>query len=69
MARALATGAKFILLDEPAAGMTSEEIAAMAGEIVALRDRGYTIVVIEHHMDLIASACDRVIVLDHGEKK
>ena len=68
MARALATGAKFILLDEPAAGMTSEEIAAMAREIVALRDRGYTIVVIEHHMDLIASACDKVIVLDHGEK-
>lgn len=68
MARALATGAKFILLDEPAAGMTAEEIRAMAAEIVALRDRGYTIVVIEHHMDLIAAACDRVIVLDHGQK-
>jgi branched-chain amino acid transport system ATP-binding protein len=68
MARALATGARFILLDEPAAGMTAEEIRAMAAEIVALRDRGYTIVVIEHHMDLIAAACDRVIVLDHGQK-
>ncbi len=68
MARALATGAKFILLDEPAAGMTAEEIATMAAEVVALRDRGYTIVVIEHHMDLIAAACDRVIVLDHGQK-
>ncbi|MGI6517414.1 MAG: ATP-binding cassette domain-containing protein [Bacillota bacterium] len=68
MARALATGARFILLDEPAAGMTAEEIKAMAAEIVALRDRGYTIVVIEHHMDLIAAACDRVIVLDHGQK-
>ncbi|MDD4337714.1 MAG: ATP-binding cassette domain-containing protein, partial [Firmicutes bacterium] len=68
MARALATGARFILLDEPAAGMTAEEIRAMASEIVALRDRGYTIVVIEHHMDLIAATCDRVIVLNHGQK-
>ena len=67
VARAIATGAKLLLLDEPAAGMTPEEITAMVDDIVALRDRGYTIVVIEHHMDLIAAACDRVIALDHGE--
>ncbi len=67
VARAIATGAKLLLLDEPAAGMTPEEITAMVGDIVALRDQGYTIVVIEHHMDLIAAACDRVIAIDHGE--
>ena len=68
MARALATGAKLVLLDEPAAGMTAEEIAVMAKELSILQDRGYTIVIIEHHMDLITAVCDRVIVLDHGEK-
>lgn len=67
VARAIATGAKLLLLDEPAAGMTPEEITAMVDDIVALRDQGYTIVVIEHHMDLIAAACDRVIAIDHGE--
>ncbi len=68
MARALATGANLILLDEPAAGMTAEEIAQLADEIVLLKERGYTIVVIEHHMDLITSVCDRVVVLNYGEK-
>jgi ABC-type branched-subunit amino acid transport system ATPase component/ABC-type branched-subunit amino acid transport system permease subunit len=67
VARAIATGARLLLLDEPAAGMTPEEITAMVDDIVALRNQGYTIVVIEHHMDLIAAACDRVIALDHGE--
>lgn len=68
MARALATGARLILLDEPAAGMTTEEITAMADEITTLQSRGYTVIIIEHHMDLISAVCDRVIVLDHGEK-
>ncbi len=67
VARAIATDARLLLLDEPAAGMTPEEITAMVDDIVALRNQGYTIVVIEHHMDLIAAACDRVIALDHGE--
>ena len=68
MARALATGARLILLDEPAAGMTAEEISQLAHEIVLLKQRGYTVVVIEHHMDLITSICDRVVVLNYGEK-
>jgi len=67
MARALATGARLLLLDEPAAGMNPDEIVRAAADIRHLRDRGHTVVVIEHHMDLIADACDRVVVLDHGE--
>ena len=67
MARALATGSKLLLLDEPAAGMNPDEIARAAQDIRSLKDQGHTVVVIEHHMDLIASACDRVVVLDHGE--
>lgn len=67
MARALATGASLLLLDEPAAGMNPDEITQAASDIRSLRHQGRTVVVIEHHMDLIAAACDRVVVLDHGE--
>ncbi|MGI6147612.1 MAG: ABC transporter permease subunit, partial [Bacillota bacterium] len=67
MARALATGASLLLLDEPAAGMNPDEVASLARDIRRLRSQGHTVVVIEHHMDLIASACDRAVVLDHGE--
>ncbi|MEA4884185.1 MAG: branched-chain amino acid ABC transporter ATP-binding protein/permease [Clostridia bacterium] len=68
IARALATRSRVLLLDEPAAGMAPDEIAALVDDIARLRAQGCTIMVIEHHMDLIAAACDRVIVLDHGEK-
>jgi len=68
LARALAAKPRILLLDEPTAGMTPDEIAEMVDTIRLLRDRGYTVVVIEHHMDVVAETCDRVIVLDHGEK-
>ena len=68
LARALAAKPRILLLDEPTAGMTPEEIADMVDAIKLLRDHGYTVVVIEHHMDVVAETCDRVIVLDHGEK-
>lgn len=68
LARALAAKPRILLLDEPTAGMTPDEIEEMVDTIRLLKDHGYTVVVIEHHMDVVAETCDRVIVLDHGEK-
>ena len=68
LARGLALAPKILLLDEPTAGMTPEEAEEVVHGICILKEHGYTILVIEHRMDVIAGACDRVIVLDHGEK-
>lgn len=68
IARALAARPKLLLLDEPAAGMNPYERLEMAGLIRAMRDRGLTIVLIEHHMPLVMEISDRVIVMDHGVK-
>ncbi len=68
LARAAASGAPLLLLDEPAAGMNSEEIDELDQRIRALRDQGRTIVLIEHHMELVMGACDRVAVLNFGRK-
>lgn len=69
IARAMATGASVLLLDEPAAGMNPKETQEIAEIIGRLRvDRGYTIVVIEHDMHVVEGISDRVIALDHGVK-
>ncbi len=68
LARACAAAPRLLLLDEPTAGMTPEEADEVAKEIRLLKESGYTILVIEHHMDVVAQTCDRVVVLDHGEK-
>ena len=68
LARGLALTPRILLLDEPTAGMTPEEAEEVVRGICVLREHGYTVLVIEHRMDVIAGACDRVIVLDHGEK-
>jgi len=68
LARGLALAPRILLLDEPTAGMTPDEAEEVVRGICVLRERGYTVLVIEHRMDVIAGACDRVIVLDHGEK-
>ncbi len=69
IARAMMTGAKFLLLDEPAAGMNPHESAEITELIGKLRsDLGYTILLIEHDMNVVGGISDRVIVLDHGEK-
>ena len=68
LARAAASGAPLLLLDEPAAGMNSEEIDELDQRIRALRDQGRTIVLIEHHMELVMGVCDRVAVLNFGRK-
>jgi len=67
IARALAQDPALILLDEPAAGLTSAEIAAVDGLIGKLRGLGIGILLIEHHMDLVMSISDQVTVLDFGQ--
>ena len=68
LARAAASGAPLLLLDEPAAGMNAEEIDELDVRIRALRDQGRTILLIEHHMELVMGVCDRVAVLNFGRK-
>jgi ABC-type branched-subunit amino acid transport system ATPase component len=68
IARALATGATLILLDEPAAGMNPAESAELAALVERIRDRGLTVLLIEHHMNVVMKISDRVAVLDHGVK-
>jgi branched-chain amino acid transport system ATP-binding protein len=68
IARALATGAMLILLDEPAAGMNPSETAELAALVQRIRDRGVTVLLIEHHMNMVMRISDRVAVLDHGVK-
>jgi branched-chain amino acid transport system ATP-binding protein len=69
LARALAGRPKLLLLDEPAAGMNPEESRRIAATVRGLRDRhGITVLLIEHDMRVVMTVCDRVVVLDHGEK-
>ncbi len=69
IARATATGARLLLLDEPAAGMNPSETHEMTELIAKLRtEGGYTILVIEHDMHVVEGISDRVIALDHGVK-
>jgi ABC-type branched-subunit amino acid transport system ATPase component len=69
IARAMATEARLLLLDEPAAGMNPRETHEITELIGKLRDDGgYTILVIEHDMHVVEGISDRVVALDHGEK-
>ena len=69
MARALATGARLLLLDEPAAGLNSTETASLMETIRYLRSHyGATILLIEHDMKLVMNICERIAVLDYGVK-
>jgi ABC-type branched-subunit amino acid transport system ATPase component len=68
LARALATRPKLLLLDEPAAGMNSEEIGQLRDRILRLRSRGITIVLVEHVMELVMGVTDRIAVLNFGQK-
>ncbi len=69
IARAMATGAKLLLLDEPSAGMNPKETIEMTKIIKRMRDEGgYTILLVEHKMNLVGEISDRVVVLDYGKK-
>jgi len=68
IARALATEPKLLALDEPAAGMNATETAELRKLIEGLRDDGLTVLLIEHDVKLVMGLCDRLAVLDYGEK-
>ncbi len=68
VARALATKPELLLLDELMAGLNPTEVAQAMELVTRIRDKGITIVMIEHVMKAIMSVCDRIIVLHHGEK-
>jgi len=68
IARALATHPKLLLLDEPAAGLNPQETQELTQLIRQISDLGITVMLIEHHMDLVMAVSDHVVVLDHGEK-
>ena len=68
IARALATEPKLLILDEPAGGMNEQETDELLGLIRAIRQRGVTILLIEHDMSLVMRACEHIVVLEYGEK-
>jgi branched-chain amino acid transport system permease protein len=68
IARAMALDPSLLLLDEPAAGLTAPDIKELIAMIKKIRDHGLTVILIEHHMDVVMSICDTVTVLDFGQK-
>lgn len=68
IARALATDPRFIILDEPAGGMNDQETAELIGTIEAIRQRGVTVLLIEHDMSLVMKVCDKLVVLEYGAR-
>jgi len=68
VARALATGAKLLLLDEPMAGLTPSEKAHTADLLRRVSEQGITLVIVEHDMKVVMTLCSRIILMDRGEK-
>ena len=69
LARALAAEPKLLLLDEPAAGLNHEEVHVLEGQIRRLRDvQSVTVLLVEHHMSLVMSVSDKVVVVNFGRK-
>ncbi|MCR2783239.1 MULTISPECIES: ABC transporter ATP-binding protein [unclassified Microbacterium] len=68
LCRALLSRPSLLLLDEPAAGLPHTEVEQLIASVRAIRDDDITVVIVEHHMGLIAALTDRVVVLDHGSK-
>lgn len=68
IATCMAAEPKVLLLDEPAAGLVAHERRTLCDLILAVRDQGVSVLVIEHHMALIMEVCDRIVVLNFGSK-
>jgi branched-chain amino acid transport system ATP-binding protein len=68
IAMVLSTNPELLLLDEPAAGLSAEESARLVSFIRELRDRGLSVMIVDHHMKMIMNICDRLVVIDHGTK-
>ena len=68
IARAMACKPRMMLMDEPAAGLNSQETVGLAELIRRIRDLGITVVLVEHDMELVMDICDRIVVLNLGQK-
>lgn len=68
IARALALRPRFLLLDEPAAGLTSAEIEEFNQIILKIKEQGIAVLLIEHHMDMLMAISDEITVLDFGKR-
>ena len=66
LARALVTGPRLLLLDEPAGGLGAADIAAFADVVRDIADRGCAVLLVEHHVDFVMGVADHVVVLDFG---
>ena len=68
IARALATGPRLLILDEPAGGMNEQETTQLVSLIKTIRDMGITVLLIEHDMTLVMRVCERILVMEYGLK-
>lgn len=68
IARAMVSHPKIILLDEPASGLNTSDLDSLSKRVVAIRDSGITVVLIEHKMDVVMTISDKIIVLNFGKK-
>ncbi|MBF0562352.1 MAG: branched-chain amino acid ABC transporter ATP-binding protein/permease [Alphaproteobacteria bacterium] len=67
IARALACQPRLLILDEPAAGLSAPDVKILLGILARIRERRISVILIEHHMDIVSSVCDHVTVLDGGK--
>ena len=68
IARALATGPRLLILDEPAGGMNEQETTRLVSLISGIRDGGISVLLIEHDMTLVMRACERILVMEYGRR-